>query len=404
MRILLIDDEPVYYKMMVKGLEKAGHQLDYAKTGNEGLAAIPAKTPDIVIVDLKLPDIPGLDIIKRIRSDRDFAYIPILVITGKDELSDKLKAFELGADDYMVKPFELDELIARLGILARRGEAIKYVRQKEADQEKTSTMITVHSLRGGVGCSSIAVNLALAFHTLWGKRTLVVDSVITAGQVAMMLNASPRANLGNYADMPSTAMDATVAEDLANLHKSGIHYVAAPKLPVAEDAYSNDFWSKLLEHLLRQNEFVVVDAPHDFSDIAIQMLNSASYVLVVMAPELASLRAAVNALDVYERLDFEESKIKIVLNQTTNRGGIKQSQVEKALGFPVSYIPPYEADEVIRAINFGEPFILSNPELPISAKLEDIAYELSDEVYRNIPPALPSATWKRVMDRIAAKK
>ncbi len=405
MRILLIDDEPVYFKMMVKGLEKVGHQLDYAKSGNEGLAALPAKTPDIVIVDLKLPDIPGLDIIKRIRSDRGFAYIPILVITGQDELSDKLKAFELGADDYMVKPFELDELVARLGILARRGEAMKYVRRMETDKETTSTMITVHSLRGGVGCSTIAVNLALAFKELWGKRTLVLDSVITAGQVAMMLNTSPRVTLGNYADMPSSSIDEdTLAEDLSILHKNGLYFVAAPKLPVAEDAFSHDFWSKLLDKFIHQNEFIIVDTPHDFSDIAIQMLNSASQVLLVMAPELASLRAAVNALNIYERLGFEESKIKIILNQTINRGGIKQSQIEKALGVPVTYILPYEGDEVIRALNFGEPFILSNPELPISARFEDMAYALSDELYRNIPPALPSATWKRVMDRIAAKK
>ena len=394
MRVLLIDDEPMYFKMMVKELDKAGYQLDYARTGNEGLAAVPAKSPDVVIVDLKLPDITGFEIIERLRATPDFSLIPIIVITGKNELGDKVKAFALGADDYLVKPFDLEELIARLGNLARRGTAMKFVRQMEADKDKRSTVIAVHSLRGGVGCSTLSVNLALAFYQLWSKRTLIIDPVITAGQVAMMLNASPRVTLENYADLPVASIDDFVADDLAILHKSGLYYVAASKLPVAADAYSNEFWSKLLEKFIHQNEFVVVDTPHDFSDNAIQLLNTATHILLVMAPELSSLRAAANALNIYERLGFSDGKIKVVLNSITNHSGIKHTQFEKALGFPVSYILPYDPEEVVRAINFGEPFILSNPELPISVKIEDMAYALSDEAYKNLPPALPSATWK----------
>jgi MinD-like ATPase involved in chromosome partitioning or flagellar assembly len=123
-----------------------------------------------------------------------------------------------------------------------------------------------------------------------------------------------------------------------------------------------------------------------------------------MAPELSSLRAAANALNIYDKLGYSEANIKVVMNSITNQSGIKQVQLEKALGFPVSYTIPYDPQEVIRAINFGEPFILSNPELPISMKIEDMAYALSDEIYKKIPPAIPSAAWKRVTNRIPAKK
>lgn len=403
MRILLIDDEPMYFKMMMKELDKAGYQLDYARTGNEGLAAVSSKNPDIVIVDLKLPDISGFEIIKRLRASADFNFIPILVITGKTELGDKVKAFALGADDYLVKPFYLEELIARLGTLARRGSAMKIVHQMEAGKDRKPTIVSVHGLRGGVGCSTLAVNLALALYQLWSKRTLIIDPVITAGQVAMMLNTSPRVTLENYADFPIASIDDSVADNLAILHKSGLYYVAASKLPVAADVYSNEFWSKLLEKFIHQNEFIVVDTPHDFSDNAIQLLNASTHILLVMTPELSSLRAASNALIIYDRLGFSKTKIKIVLNSITNHSGIKQTQLEKALGFPVSYTLPYDPEEVIRAINFGEPFILSNPELPISARIEDMAYALSDEGYKNLPPALPSATWKRVVNRLPAK-
>jgi pilus assembly protein CpaE len=404
MHVLLIDDELLYFKMMVKEFEKAGYQLDYARTGNEGLAAVSAKNPDVVIVDLKLPDISGFDIIQRLRATKDFSLIPIIVITGKSELGDKVKAFSLGADDYLVKPFDLEELVARLGNLARRGTALKFVRGLEADKDRKPTMVSVHSLRGGVGCSTLSVNLGLAFQQLWGRRTLIIDPVITAGQVAMMLNASPRVTFENYAELPVASIDESVTDDLAILHKSGIYYTAASRLPVAADSFSNDFWGKLLEGFLQQNDFVVADAPHDFSDSTIQMLNASQHILLLMAPELSSLRAATNALNIYDRLGFPESKIKIVLNITTNYSGIKQSQFEKALGFPIWHTIPFDPEEVVRAINFGEPFVLSNPDLPISTKIEDIAYFLSDDVYKNIPPAQPTEIWKRVTHRNPLKK
>jgi pilus assembly protein CpaE len=219
-----------------------------------------------------------------------------------------------------------------------------------------------------------------------------------------MLNTSPRVTLENYASVPIDEIDDSVADDLAILYRTGLYYAIASKLPVAADLYSNEFWNKLLDNFIRQNEFIVADVPHDFSDNAIQLLNASTHILLVIGPELSSLRAATNALNIYEKLGFAETKTKVVLNLTSNRSGIKQAQLERALGFPIEYTLPFDPENVIRAINFGEPFVLSNPELPISMKIEDMAYSLSDEIFKNIPPAIPSVTWKRVTSRLSGKK
>src|ERR1051325_4753155 len=155
MRVLLIDDEQFYFKLIRKTLKEAEYELEYAKSGNEGLAKIPSFEPDMLIVDLKLPEMDGFEILDRIRRDPKFGHIPVIVITAQDELSEKLKAFELGADDYMFKPFQPEELVARMGILARRGKAMQMVREMETGNKSAKNVITVHSLRGGVGCSSI---------------------------------------------------------------------------------------------------------------------------------------------------------------------------------------------------------------------------------------------------------
>jgi len=185
MRVLLIDDEQFYFKLIRKTLKEAEYDLEYAKTGSEGLSKIPTFDPDLVIVDLKLPEMDGFQILQRLRKDPKYSHMPVIVITAQDELSEKLKAFELGADDYLVKPFQPEELVARMGILARRGKAMQMVQQQMGTTAKSTTpVITIHSLRGGVGCSSIVVNLGLAFYKLWGKQTLLIDGVLTAGQVS----------------------------------------------------------------------------------------------------------------------------------------------------------------------------------------------------------------------------
>jgi pilus assembly protein CpaE len=402
MRVLLIDDEQFYFKLIQKALKEADYILEYAKSGNEGLAKIPSFAPEMLIVDLKLPELDGFEILKRLRRDPQFSYIPVIVITSKDELSEKLKAFELGADDYMVKPFQPEELVARMGILARRGRAMQ-IAQKGATTAGDATVVTVHSLRGGLGCSSIVVNLGLAFHKLWGKRTLLVDSVLTAGQVALLLDAKPTATWENLVGLEPENIDDVVVGEVMCSHKSGIRYIASPRYPIAADTFSNETLKLLLDRIKNLNDFVIVDTSHDFSDMAIQMLSTASTILLVMAPEMASLRTTVSAMEIYDRLGISLDKVKIALNNNSSNPAIKQAQLEKVLKRPIDFVLPYEAGEVNRALNFGQPFILTNPDLPICLVLEKMAYELSGEAHKALPPAVPSPTWKRVTSQLPKK-
>ena len=402
MRVLLIDDEQFYVKLLQKSLKESEYKLEYAKSGSEGLAKIPSFEPDLLIVDLKLPELDGFEIVKRLRRDPKFSYIPVIVITSQDELSEKLKAFELGADDYLVKPFQPEELVARIGILARRGRAMQMA-QKDTVRTSEATIVTVHSLRGGVGCSSIVVNLGLAFYKLWGKQTLLLDSVLTAGQVALLLDARPNATWENLVGLePENLDDAAVGEIMCS-HKSGIRYIASPRYPIAADTFGVEELKVLMEKTKSHNDFVVVDTSHDFSDMTIHMLSMSSTILLVMAPEMASLRTTVSAMEIYDRLGIPLDKVKIALNNNSSNPAIRQAQLEKVLKRPIDFVLPFEAGEVNRALNFGQPFILSNPDLPICLVLEKMAYALSDETHKALPPAVPSSTWKRVSSQLPKK-
>jgi pilus assembly protein CpaE len=403
MKVLLIDDEAFYNKLLSRPMRDAGHEFDYGKTGKEGLALVSAKNPDVIILDLLLPDIPGFDILTRLRRDSKYDHIPVIVITAKNELGDKLKAFELGADDYLVKPFQPEELVARMRILGRRGRAIQIASQLEKGDETRSTVVAVHSLRGGVGNTSVAVNLALALNQIWSRPTLLIDAVLSAGQVAMMLNAKPRFTWEDFIDIETKNIDDDLIGDMASKHPGGLSFVAAPRAPIALDTFSDEFWRVVLDKLSKQYEFIVIDTAHDFSDVTIQMLNFASTVVLMLAPEMSSLRAAMSTMEIYDKLDFSREKIKLLLNSNSSIAGIRPPQIEKVLDHTIDFVIPYEPDAVIRALNFGEPFVLKDTDLPISVIIEDMAYLLSNETYKNIPPAAPTDTWKRVTGRLEKK-
>jgi two-component system, OmpR family, response regulator PhoP len=119
MRLLLVEDDQSLSRSLAVQLEKAGYAVDRAEDGREGLYYAQEYPIDLAIVDLGLPSVSGVDLIRSLREEgKDY---PILVLTARDRWQDKVEALKLGADDYVVKPFHVEELIARVDALLRRA-------------------------------------------------------------------------------------------------------------------------------------------------------------------------------------------------------------------------------------------------------------------------------------------
>lgn len=119
-RILVVDDEPDLLELVRFNLTQAGFQVTTATSGREGLEQLKNAAPDLVVLDLMLPDVSGNDICRQIRSDPSLAELPILMLTAKSEEVDRVVGFELGADDYVAKPFSPRELTLRVRAVLRR--------------------------------------------------------------------------------------------------------------------------------------------------------------------------------------------------------------------------------------------------------------------------------------------
>jgi two-component system, OmpR family, KDP operon response regulator KdpE len=116
-RILLVDDEPPIQRALAPLLRSRGYEVDIASTGGEALRTVAARPPDLMVLDLGLPDVEGTEVCRRVRAT---SKLPIIVLTARGADADKVSALDLGADDYVTKPFSPEELLARIRVALRR--------------------------------------------------------------------------------------------------------------------------------------------------------------------------------------------------------------------------------------------------------------------------------------------
>jgi DNA-binding response OmpR family regulator len=121
-KVLLVEDEPRIASFIVKGLEADGYAVEHVATGADALNRARAGKPDLIVLDLALPDVDGLNVLRRLRHGG--TVVPVIVLTARGDVDDRVQGFDAGADDYLIKPFAFDELLARVHTRMRSHPAL----------------------------------------------------------------------------------------------------------------------------------------------------------------------------------------------------------------------------------------------------------------------------------------
>jgi pilus assembly protein CpaE len=402
-RLLVIDDEPINHQLVAHALESLNFEVHFAENGKEGISTARNVKPDIIITDVMMPEINGYEFTRMLRRETQFAATPILVLTAQSGLDDKIKSFEAGADDHLTKPFDASELVVRINSLLRRVEAAKSITSSSVTPEEAK-LIAVHSLRGGIGGSTLAVNLGIGLSALWKKPTILLDLTMTAGQVALMLNMTLRRTWADIARFSSDDLDYEAISSIVSKDESGLSFIAAPTFPSEADSLKGDLLGSALRLIKSHHEYVVADLPHDFSDIAIQALDAAETILLLASPDMASIRAVAAAIDTYQKLGYPKDKVKLVLNAVFPNSSLSKEKIEAALGYTPAVSIPYVQNLFVEAINRGKPPIYHKTGEQVSALLEDFSFFMSKDAHRKQKVDDPTPAWKRVYKRYHERK
>ncbi|HBU28725.1 MAG: DNA-binding response regulator [Thiobacillus sp. GWE1_62_9] len=191
MRVLIVEDEPRLAQALKEGLENEHYGVKVAATGEEGFFLVHAETFDLMILDLMLPGCDGLEALTALR--RRGLTTPVLIVSARDTLEDRIRGLDAGADDYLIKPFAFPELLARLRALIRRGRADEILRFKAADLEMD--LVTRKVTRGGQPLDLTAREFELLVYLLRHQDQIVSREMLAQDVWREVRRATPLDNV-----------------------------------------------------------------------------------------------------------------------------------------------------------------------------------------------------------------
>jgi len=154
-KVLVVDDDPNAVRLVSYTLQVEGYEVVTAENGSEALATVAQEYPSLVILDVMMPDMLGLEVCHRLRASPHTAYVPILMLSAKGKVEDRVTGLRAGADDYVPKPVDPTELVARVEALMSRAN-------RPAPPRPRADFLAFLGAKGGVGTTTVAVNVALA--------------------------------------------------------------------------------------------------------------------------------------------------------------------------------------------------------------------------------------------------
>ncbi len=394
-RILVVDDSPLITRILQDQLSQAGYQVRTATDGLQALVTAHEWKPDGIILDIMMPGIDGFECCRRLRREPGTQHTPIILLTAQATLAEKVQGFEAGADDYMTKPFAPEELRMRLSVLLKRA----VVTPVTSEPTRLADIFAIYHLRGGVGTTSIAVNLAVAMALMWGEPVVLLDLALTSGHVALMLDLPAKNTWGDLARVPENELDKDVVEGHLTNHSSGVRVLPAPLTPEDGELVTGKLVSTVLGYLRERYTYIVVDTGADFREATLTTLDNSTCLYMPLIADLASVRSTSVALNVFSSLGYDKDKIRLLLTPLIQKRALTQEEIETAIKRPLYGTMPYDPEGFTYAINRGVPLVMVTPPSPAAQTFEDMAWELSRPEQRDYAPTRPSEMYLRVSRR-----
>jgi len=393
--ILIIDDDNDRASLTKIILNKAGYQCITAFDGKQGLMMAKSNKPNLILLDLMMPGMNGFDVCIELRKMPETIETPVIFLTAKAETANKIRGLQVGADDYMTVPFENDELLLRVRALLRRAQASP----QEMKSSQSGKIIAVFNLRGGAGCTTLAVNLAIGLKQLWNEEVCLVDFSLPIGVANIYLNIRPHNSISGLTDFYPDVIDRELIEKHLTFHESGgIYLLGGVFEPANAEKVSENHVAAILDRMREQFSYVLVDTSHDFSPQTLSIFDKADEILIPIPPDIASLLLTKAALKIFDDLGYIQDKVRLVVNWTFKEKGLSVEHIQEAFKHKIGSLIQYDTN-ISEAISTGIPVILSSQSKKLVTSIEDLSWDLSRPSEQLSIPEEPTEMWTRVSKR-----
>ena len=361
--ILLIEADPALGETITAALSGVGYTVTLVADAAEAFAHVAEN--QLLIIDVVGEDKSAIDICREIRATPSMASVPVLCVSQVDDVEDRIRFLEAGADDVVARPFDAREIEARVEALLLRFQRSKdltaVVSSDGLTLNHTKRTVAVHSPKGGVGTSTIATNIAMAAAQIRPDRVVIVDLDLQFGQVATHLNLIPRQTIADVIRDEAAMREPELLRTYATKHDSGLHVLAAPLGPELARLVTADHVDRILSTLLESYERVVIDTGSWLDERTLKAFEHAESVIFVMNPEIPALKSMGALVEYLNEAGTVSAKSTFVLTNTFGREILKLRDVESALGTKIAMELPYDPFLYLKAVNEGSPIIVGAP-------------------------------------------
>jgi pilus assembly protein CpaE len=361
--IVLVDDDRVIQKMVGGFLERRGYQVRKASDGIEALQYVRDRIPDLVITDVRMPELNGIELTSRLRAHHRTASVPILMFSELTAAPDALAGYAAGADDYLPKPFELEILEAKIQSLLRRSAGAS------ARRNRGKVILFAHA-KGGVGTTCLAVNTAVLLAAQSSMPVGLLDLDVEFGDSAVYLNLHPSRTLADLKAPPGALVDETLFEGFVT-ESGSVRLVVGSDFPERADLVTLPAIQLAIDRLSSTCQYVLVDAPASFSERTLTALDTCDLICLVTSGSLPSLKATRRCLVLFDTLGVSPGKVRLILNHSTPHV-TEIGSVVTVLGRRPDFVIR-NSPSLDQAANTGRPLVTPDPSDPLVADLRELA-------------------------------
>ena len=336
-KILIIDDDLDTLKLVGMMLQKQGYQILAATNGQQGLGYAESDDPDLVLLDVMMPQLDGYEVARRLRANPDTATIPILMFTAKTQLDDKVTGFEAGADDYLTKPTHPSELVAHVKALLARSTKGRPTIPSAATAERRAYTIGVLAARGGLGVTTVAFNLAGSLVPATKAEVALAELRPGQGTLGPDLGVQNTRPLVDLLQANSADLTRQKVREALHPHPSGLKILFGSTQPRDASLAANvPAFEVLLNRLVYLSPYLVLDLGPGLPPVTQKLIRGCSQLVVVVEPLPHSVEHARAVIADLVDLGVDRAKIHpAVVNRIRSDTQMNWTQVQDQLGIPV---------------------------------------------------------------------
>jgi CheY-like chemotaxis protein/MinD-like ATPase involved in chromosome partitioning or flagellar assembly len=370
-RILIVDDDIDTLRLVGMMLESEGFDIIAANNGQRAISLARTEVPDLIILDIMMPEIDGYAVTRQLRQERVTRSIPILIFTAKTGMDDKMLGLELGADVYLTKPISTRELLTQVNKMLSPLE--------ETDQpilvHKAENVLAITAVKGGMGVSTAAVNLGIALFRMTEKSVIVSDFRPGQGSLALDLGYENPDGFNKLLELPPEDLNPQLIEDTLVDHNSGIRLLLSSAY--LRDAKYNsriENFEIIARYLPQLADYIILDLDPGMTNLNLKVLPHCSDVVLIVEPAPQSVSKSNELIKELSLLGINHDHIKLVIfNRIHSALQLSFGEVEEQLNLKIASAFSPNRELANEASIHHIPFIILKPEGLTSQQINQLA-------------------------------